>query len=73
MATLVAAMATSHAFALMDPAAWDDFLERNRQGYRRRYGVMPAMSAEYARESMEGIRKKVVPSVPTIEPAVETP
>jgi aromatic ring-opening dioxygenase catalytic subunit (LigB family) len=54
MATIVAAMATSHAFAFMDPMGWEDFLQKNRQGYRRRYGVLPEMGAEFARETVEG-------------------
>jgi aromatic ring-opening dioxygenase catalytic subunit (LigB family) len=54
MATIVAAMATSHAFAFMEPSDWDPLLQRNRQGYQRRYGTLPEMGAEFARETVEG-------------------
>src|SRR4051794_12366808 len=41
MGTIVAGLASSHAFTLMDPEHWDTFRERNRAGYQRRYGVAP--------------------------------
>ncbi|HXP94497.1 MAG TPA: extradiol ring-cleavage dioxygenase [Candidatus Binatia bacterium] len=53
MGSLVAAMATAHAFALMDPTRWDEFRERNRQGYQRRYGVMPPVNAQLAKETLD--------------------
>lgn len=53
MGTLVAAMATSHAFSFMDPTVWDDNRERNRLGYQRRYGVLPPIAAGIANENLE--------------------
>jgi hypothetical protein len=53
MGTLVAAMATSHAFSFMDPTTWDDFRERNRLSYQRRYGVLPPVAAGLAHEDLD--------------------
>ncbi len=47
---VVAGMASSHAFALMDPREWDDFRQRNRQGYARRYGQEPPELPQVASE-----------------------
>lgn len=51
MARLVAGMASSHAFALEDPARWDEGRQRNRQMYARRYGVEPPEQPQVAEES----------------------
>ena len=41
MADLVAAAATSHAFALRDPAGWDEGRIGNQKSFERRYGWFP--------------------------------
>ncbi|SFL30938.1 hypothetical protein [Geodermatophilus ruber] len=41
MGSIVAGLASSHAFAFMEPQRWDDFRERNRQILHRRSGVLP--------------------------------
>ena len=50
MGEIVAGMATSHAFTLVDPSDWDRQRELNRTGDHRRYGayppVQPAIEAE---------------------------
>jgi hypothetical protein len=50
LATLSLGAASSHAFALIEPAQWDERRARNREGYLRRYGSipdeMPAVVAE---------------------------
>ena len=53
MGTLVASMATSHAFAFMEPSKWDEFLTWNRRVYQQRYGVEPPIPAEFKAESPE--------------------
>ncbi len=53
MAKLVAGMASSHAFTLLDPEKWDEYRERNRSGYKRRYGVEPPVHPKVAEESLE--------------------
>jgi aromatic ring-opening dioxygenase catalytic subunit (LigB family) len=50
MGTIVAGLASSHAFTLIDPAHWDNFRERNRAGYARRYGVQPPVHPNIDRE-----------------------
>jgi len=46
-------MASSHAFTLLDPEKWDEVRERNRAGYKRRYGVEPPVQPKVAEESPE--------------------
>src|ERR1043166_3991010 len=41
MGNLVAAIASSHAFALIEPWEWDKLRDRNRKGYAQRYGSEP--------------------------------
>jgi aromatic ring-opening dioxygenase catalytic subunit (LigB family) len=53
MGNLIAAMATSHAFAVMNPAKWDDFLKLNRGLYQKLYGVEPQLAPESAQETLE--------------------
>src|SRR5678815_2752301 len=53
MGTLVASMATSHAFAFMEPSKWAEFLTWNRRVYQQRYGVEPPIPAEFKAESPE--------------------
>ena len=42
MAKIIAGLASSHAFALIDPSDWDARRERNRLGYKKRYGAAPS-------------------------------
>ena len=56
MAKLVAAMASSHAFTLVDPEQWDELRERNRAGYKRRYGVEPPQHPKISEEDLAGLR-----------------
>lgn len=58
MGVLVAASATSHAFAMMDPEKWTVFLDRNRQAYNRRYGSMPALAPQCESETLEINKEK---------------
>ena len=53
MGTLIAAMATSHAFAVMDPTEWEKFLAMNRGIYQRLYGVEPPLAPEAETETLE--------------------
>jgi len=39
MSEIIAGLASSHAFALVDPSTWDERRERNRSMYKKRYGV----------------------------------
>lgn len=41
MGNIVAAIASSHAFALIEPSEWDKLRDRNRKGYAQRYGSEP--------------------------------
>lgn len=41
MGNIVAAIASSHAFALIDPSEWDEHRDKNRKHYARRYGSEP--------------------------------
>lgn len=41
MATVIGGLATSHAFAFLDPAQWDRRRDRMRNSYERRYGACP--------------------------------
>ena len=56
MASIVAGMASSHAFTLVDPDTWDRRRERNQDGYRHRYGadppVLPAVREKVAAETL---------------------
>ena len=44
----------SHAFALLDPAEWDDFRARNREALRSRTGLNPEPHPEIAKETLAG-------------------
>ena len=41
MGEIALGLASSHAFAVMNPGEWDNFRLRNRRGYERRYGTLP--------------------------------
>ncbi|MBS3941009.1 MAG: hypothetical protein KG028_08615 [Actinobacteria bacterium] len=52
MASIVGALATSHAFAFLDPDQWDARRDRMRASYERRYGVVPDERPELAAEDV---------------------
>ncbi len=62
MASIVAGMASSHAFTLVDPDSWDRRRERNRGGYRHRYGVdppvLPAVTEKLALETPDARQER---------------
>jgi aromatic ring-opening dioxygenase catalytic subunit (LigB family) len=53
MAEIIAGLASSHAFALVDPSTWDVRRERNRSMYKKRYGVEPPLQPKLADETPE--------------------
>jgi Catalytic LigB subunit of aromatic ring-opening dioxygenase len=53
MAKIIAGLASSHAFALIDPSDWDARRERNKAGYKKRYGVAPPEHPKIAEENNE--------------------
>ena len=53
MAKIIAGLASSHAFALIDCADWDARRERNRLGYKERYGVLPPAHPKMVEENDE--------------------
>jgi hypothetical protein len=53
MGKIVAGMASSHAFTLLDPDKWDEYRERNRAGYKRRYGAEPPVHPKIAEETLD--------------------
>ena len=52
------AMASSHAFALMEPREWDEYRQRNRQSFARRYGAEPPELAQVADESDASMQER---------------
>ncbi len=58
MATVVAGMASSHAATFNDPSVWDEHRARNRQGYQRRYGVLPPENPGVEGETEEDVRAR---------------
>jgi hypothetical protein len=53
MARIVAAFASSHAYALVDPSGWDRMRERTWARYRGRYGKDAPVNPNIAKESPE--------------------
>jgi hypothetical protein len=53
MAKIIAGLASSHAFALIDVSDWDARRERNRLGYKQRYGVLPPTHPKLAQENSQ--------------------
>lgn len=53
MGSIVAGMATSHAFALVAPEEWDGIRTRNRETYIQRRGDVPPELPGVARETLE--------------------
>jgi len=58
MGRIIAGMASSHAFALSDPDDWDRIRERNREGFKRRYGKVPPVHPKLTVESLEDRRRR---------------
>lgn len=58
MGKLIAGMASSHAATLEDPLRWNDHRTRNRQGYAKRYGVLPPEQAQVALETLEDLQRR---------------
>jgi hypothetical protein len=58
LATVVAAMASSHAATFNDPSVWDEHRARNRQGYQRRYGVLPPENPGIEGETAENVQAR---------------
>ncbi|MDP9458767.1 MAG: hypothetical protein M3Q22_00475 [Actinomycetota bacterium] len=52
MASVVGALATSHAFAFLEPDRWDARRERMRDSYERRYGTRPDERPELHEEDI---------------------
>jgi len=58
MAQLVAAAATSHAFALREPDGWDAGRIGNQQSFERKFGYPPETPAEVAQETDEDVARR---------------
>jgi len=58
MAHIVAAAATSHAFALEEPSTWDAARERVRAFYVRRYGKAPPANPRLLEEQPEAVEAR---------------
>jgi hypothetical protein len=57
--SLVAAVASSHAFAVMPPEKWDELRERNRNVYAQRQQIaVPAPHPRMNAESMEDVQTR---------------
>lgn len=53
MASIVGALATSHAFAFLDPDQWDARRDRMHASYERRYGTRPDERQELEQEDTD--------------------
>jgi len=53
MSTLVAAMASSHAYTFYEPGQWDERREVSYERYRKRFGRLPKIPAELAAADRE--------------------
>jgi len=58
MGKFVAAMASSHAFAFIEPELWDQRRQRTRNNYKRRYGVEPAEQPQVLEETLEDNQRR---------------
>jgi aromatic ring-opening dioxygenase catalytic subunit (LigB family) len=63
MAHVIAGMAASHAFALLEPDAWDGFLGLNRRTYAGRYGQEPPLNPRADAETQEDNRQRYDASI----------
>ena len=58
MGQLIAGAASSHAFALEDPSAWDTVRGRVRDVYIRRFGAPPPEQPRLAQETDEDVQRR---------------
>ena len=58
MGEILAGLATSHAFAFVDPDDWDRQREANRQGFHRRYAFYPPIHPAIAAEADAYVRER---------------
>ena len=59
MGSLVAAIASSHAFAVAPPEKWDELRERNRSVYAQRQNItVPPPHPRVNQESSEDVRER---------------
>jgi aromatic ring-opening dioxygenase catalytic subunit (LigB family) len=58
MGTIVAALASSHAFAVLPPERWDEVRERNRKSYTQRYGSEPPVHPRVGEETWDDIQTR---------------
>jgi hypothetical protein len=58
MGNIVAAFASSHAFAVLPPERWDEVRERNRKNYTQRYGSEPPVHPRVGEETWDDIRTR---------------
>lgn len=53
MGKIILGMASSHAFALVEPSEWDEKREMNRSRYTRRHGTEPPIHPQIDLETLE--------------------
>ena len=58
MGQIVAAMASSHAFAFLEPDLWDQRRQRTRNNYKRRYGTEAAEQPQVFEETLEDNQRR---------------
>src|SRR5690349_15087709 len=58
MARVVAAFGSSHASTFLDPTHWEEFRQRVRGSYERRYATVPPERPEVERETAEANRDR---------------
>lgn len=58
MGSIVGAVATSHAFAFMEPHLWDDFRAKNRASYAKRYGQEAPIEPGIALETAQNVEPR---------------
>lgn len=58
MAKIVNAMATSHAFAMLDPGIWDEVREQNRSRYVERHGKEPPLLPQFAAANADDDKRR---------------
>jgi hypothetical protein len=58
MATVVAGMASSHAYTFIEPERWEARRELTRQRYFKRYGTYPPPQPRLEQETLEGNQQR---------------
>ena len=53
MGTIIMGLASSHAYAFLEPTEWDSRRETSRTRYKDRYGVEPPIHPKVAEETLE--------------------